>query len=544
MAATADSLQREVEALQACCPALCPAIVPNGYDTKDLVGLIEHAGKESLNDFENLLDLGGEKVTACCVCGADGNPSASGSESEAEDEDDAKQTLSFTLLTGVDFKTRNIVLRRAGFACMQCRALRSTCRMIRFAALRVGSRGEGSSHSDMDADADTDNSRQRLLLLAAHLAAVNKAPVSIQANPDALIVWLQELYCRAYALQVVASNLSGWRAVGPGGQPLRLREGKDVVAAAKLLLGDLTSEARAQNQKQQNQKQQKKKRGNAGTTPRQVLEIRSADTCAPAGGVGKGHGGLHAAQPPGQAQAKGKGKKRTGGDASLSGPEAGVSGAEAMEAHYDHRAAAAAGELQAAKKRKKAVATAAAAAAAATISGREAHLAKGKEAAIPGAKASPGGSRQLSGTTLEAKNVTTPSGASKAAAAATVQRQKATKAKKIKQHSKGLEASDDGLEEGHGIDKEGDGAKKGAEGQAGRGKQHAGFGAVAAEQKLPGEGKVARAQAAAEAGERRRRTRKTAPGLAVTEGKEVGKGAPSSAGAVERQTKKPKVSKR
>ncbi|GIL73577.1 hypothetical protein Vretifemale_3717 [Volvox reticuliferus] len=82
--------------------------------------------------------------------------------------------------------------------------------MIRFAALRVGSSGEDSSHSDGDADADADTNRQRLLLLAAHLAAVNKAPASIQANPDALNVWLQELYCRAYALQVVARWVARW----------------------------------------------------------------------------------------------------------------------------------------------------------------------------------------------------------------------------------------------------------------------------------------------------------------------------------------------
>ena len=46
--------------------------------------------------------------------------------------------------------------------------------------------------------------QQRLLTLAAHLASLNRAPDSVQASPEALAVWLQELYCRAYALQVVA----------------------------------------------------------------------------------------------------------------------------------------------------------------------------------------------------------------------------------------------------------------------------------------------------------------------------------------------------
>ncbi|EFJ43204.1 hypothetical protein VOLCADRAFT_106941 [Volvox carteri f. nagariensis] len=172
------------------------------------------------------------------------------SDSDAEDEDDEGSSLFFTLITGLDFKTRSVVLKRAGFACTQCRALQSTCRMIRFAALRVGG-GESASQApgDTDGDDDDDDSPfsshhhhhrseyQRLLVLAAHLASVNGAPGEVQSSPEALAVWLQEVYCRAYALQVVASNLSGWRAVGPDGQPLRLGQGKDVVAAVRRLLG-------------------------------------------------------------------------------------------------------------------------------------------------------------------------------------------------------------------------------------------------------------------------------------------------------------------
>lgn len=43
-----------------------------------------------------------------------------------------------------------------------------------------------------------------LLRLSAHLAAANQAPDELQGSPQALAVWVQELYSRAYALQVVA----------------------------------------------------------------------------------------------------------------------------------------------------------------------------------------------------------------------------------------------------------------------------------------------------------------------------------------------------
>ncbi|GFR49566.1 hypothetical protein Agub_g11613 [Astrephomene gubernaculifera] len=251
MAATSDSLQRQVESLRECCPVLCPAITPNGYDTQDLIDLMQNAGRESVQAFEELLDNAGRGVSACCVCGADGTPSTSSSSSD--DDDDSESTLFFTLLTGIDFKNRTVQLQNAGFACPQCRALRSTCRMIRFASLHVGGFGGQQDSSQGEAP-------QRLLVLAAHLASTNRAPEGVQASPEALAVWLQELYCRAYALQVVASNLGGWKAVGPEGQPLSLSRGKDVVAAARLLLGQREREQqKLKQQKQQKQKQQKQK---------------------------------------------------------------------------------------------------------------------------------------------------------------------------------------------------------------------------------------------------------------------------------------------
>lgn len=49
------------------------------------------------------------------------------------------------------------------------------------------------------------NRREQLMKdLSLHFAMLNAAPEAVQVNPDALIVWIQELYSRAYALQVVA----------------------------------------------------------------------------------------------------------------------------------------------------------------------------------------------------------------------------------------------------------------------------------------------------------------------------------------------------
>lgn len=48
---------------------------------------------------------------------------------------------------------------------------------------------------------------RRLILaqqLCAHFATVNQAPEHVQTNPDAMLLWVQELMSRAYALQVVA----------------------------------------------------------------------------------------------------------------------------------------------------------------------------------------------------------------------------------------------------------------------------------------------------------------------------------------------------
>ncbi|KAG2433724.1 hypothetical protein HXX76_008090 [Chlamydomonas incerta] len=287
MAATADGLQQQVDEICACCPVLSPAIIPSGYETQDLVELMQNAGRESVQAFEELLEGAGRGVTCCCVCGADGTPSTSGAGgSDSDDEGgEGDSSLYFTVLTALSFKDRTVALERAGFACTQCRALRSTNRMIRFAALRVG--------ADTAADDEEGDAGSRLLALAAHLASVNRAPDSLQASPEGLAVWLQELYCRAHALQVVASNLGGWRCVGPTGEPLRLSRPKDVVAAARALL---QSPQQKEEETQQGSKKKGKQAADAAAAGKQAA-------AAAAGGKGVGKAAPAKQQAPPQAVA-------------------------------------------------------------------------------------------------------------------------------------------------------------------------------------------------------------------------------------------------
>jgi len=44
-----------------------------------------------------------------------------------------------------------------------------------------------------------------------HFAAVNNAPASVTGNPDTLVLWVQELACRAYSMGVVVNSLRGWQ---------------------------------------------------------------------------------------------------------------------------------------------------------------------------------------------------------------------------------------------------------------------------------------------------------------------------------------------
>lgn len=134
---------------------------------------------------------------------------------------------------------------------------------------------------------------EALQQLFLHFAAVNSAPASITGNPEALAVWVQELACRAYSMQVVASSLRGWKLAGPTGQVVQqgtagaglsllqqLLEAQQqvplaaVAVAAGRHLERKSSKAKQQQQQQPpvesvaaGQRQGKQKQGGAGATP-------------------------------------------------------------------------------------------------------------------------------------------------------------------------------------------------------------------------------------------------------------------------------------
>jgi hypothetical protein len=74
------------------------------------------AGKESITAFEELVGNAAGRAMACCVCGAEGSASASSSASddEADEDDDSGPNLFFTVISGLDFQSRSVVLQRAG----------------------------------------------------------------------------------------------------------------------------------------------------------------------------------------------------------------------------------------------------------------------------------------------------------------------------------------------------------------------------------------------------------------------------------------------
>jgi hypothetical protein len=63
---------------------------------------------------------------------------------------------------------------------------------------------------------------EQLQQLLLHFAAVNNAAPSITSNPVSLALWVQELACRAYSLQVVANSLKGWQLQPAGASTQQL----------------------------------------------------------------------------------------------------------------------------------------------------------------------------------------------------------------------------------------------------------------------------------------------------------------------------------
>ncbi|MEW5306084.1 MAG: hypothetical protein WDW38_010021 [Sanguina aurantia] len=180
----------------------------------DLWGTVRAEGKQERESFRQFLTSAAKQAHTCCACSCDGQATAEGSSSSSGDGGSSKHSaqprdestvLRFTTFTSLSFMERSIRYTHAGFACGKCRAMRDVAQFIKCAALRLG-----PQYPDRE---------QLMKDLSLHFAMLNAAPEAVQVNPDALIVWIQELYSRAYALQVVASNLRGWKMLGPSDQP-------------------------------------------------------------------------------------------------------------------------------------------------------------------------------------------------------------------------------------------------------------------------------------------------------------------------------------
>ncbi|KAL6748472.1 hypothetical protein V8C86DRAFT_1149179 [Haematococcus lacustris] len=154
----------------------------------------------------------------CCICGLAGTATAS----HRCTGDEESSTLRFTTLLQTSFATRQLSLVRAGFACGRCRAFRDPLRFLRFAALRLG-----PEHPDRLALAEE---------LCSHFVEVNQVREEVQGNPDARLLWVQEVMSRAYALHVLANAVGGWQLVGPDGQPVCQADPGQAVALARRLL--------------------------------------------------------------------------------------------------------------------------------------------------------------------------------------------------------------------------------------------------------------------------------------------------------------------
>lgn len=89
----------------------------------------------------------------------------------------------------------------------------------------------------------------RVMDLFMHLAAVNSAPEHITSNTEALALWVQELLSRAYAMQVVAGNIRGWKLVGRDRQPVPNAVPGTAVKLAEQLMNQGGHEAKRQRHK-------------------------------------------------------------------------------------------------------------------------------------------------------------------------------------------------------------------------------------------------------------------------------------------------------
>lgn len=70
------------------------------------------------------------------------------------------------------------------------------------------------------------------------------------ADDNAVVAWAQEMWSRAFAMQVVAGSLSGWRLAGPDGAPIARGSPGTAVALARCLLSSASDPAGVKKRKE------------------------------------------------------------------------------------------------------------------------------------------------------------------------------------------------------------------------------------------------------------------------------------------------------
>eukprot|EP00955_Chlamydomonas_euryale_P059101 357281-Chlamydomonas_euryale.AAC.20 len=199
-------------------------------------------------------------------------------------ENDEATTLRFTTFPRLNFSTMSLHVSKGGvrhsslhaerlcgdnhvcyccarvFACGQCRAVSDSWRLLRFAAIKLGPRHperfasihlvamcRGARGGPFTAGSHTNTMcnvrilpccrREELMRrLCSHFASLNRVDDALLADSDNVVAWVQEVFSRAYALQVVACNLKGWTVLGPDAKPVRHSCPGTSVALAKALL--------------------------------------------------------------------------------------------------------------------------------------------------------------------------------------------------------------------------------------------------------------------------------------------------------------------
>ena len=201
---TASLVEMLVE-LRARCPTLLPASVPTGFHDADkgvaLLGLCQDAAERCT--LANEVSRARQNAGGVCALSAKPVPDAS--------------ALRFVSLWELQPEKRIYRLSRCTFVCADVALLLDTTAMLE----RFSRRGADDKELDRLAE----------LFSKINHHSAGPAKTGLEARR-----WLQECLSLAYAVQVVASNIPGWVATDPDGEPLQA-VGSAVALAQRMLGG-------------------------------------------------------------------------------------------------------------------------------------------------------------------------------------------------------------------------------------------------------------------------------------------------------------------